>query len=114
MRSALRNTAILSGSSITTIVLGLASSKVFALLLGPSGVGFVGLLQSLLSVGVMVAAMGVGVGFVRGVAMARSQADDITESSYRLAIVWLRLGLSLLTIVVFILLRHRLSVWLFE
>lgn len=64
MKSILRSTIILSGSSLVSIVVGLASAKVWALLLGPSGIGYLGLLQGLVGLAGLVAGLGVGAGLV--------------------------------------------------
>lgn len=65
MKSVLRATALLSTSSVVTILVGLVSAKVYAVLLGPSGIGFMGLLQSLLGLTGLIAGMGIGTGVVR-------------------------------------------------
>lgn len=91
MKSILRATAILSGSSMITILVGLGSSKAWAMLLGPSGVGFMGLLQSLTGIAALIATMGVGTGLVRMGASAIEQGDAARLAAiYRAA--WLIFG----------------------
>lgn len=75
MKSALRATAILGCSSAVTIASGLISSKAYALLVGPTGMGLMGLLQSLLGLAGLVAGMGVGTGLVRLGAHALDRGD---------------------------------------
>lgn len=65
MKSLFRATAILGSSSLVTILVGLITSKVYALILGPGGLGLMGLLQSLVGLSGMIAGLGVGSGLVR-------------------------------------------------
>ncbi len=72
MKSLLRATAILSGSSAVSIVLGVGSSKILATILGPAGYGYYGLLQSFVTVASILVGMGTATGLVRlGAAAAK-------------------------------------------
>src|SRR5437870_714360 len=93
MKSILRATAILSGGSIVSILFGLASAKVLAVLLGPGGYGYWGLLQSLVGLSVLIAGFGIGTGLVREGAHALAQEHYIQLASLRKA-AWLLLGIS--------------------
>lgn len=64
----LKSSAIVGGSSVVTIALGVVRTKVLALLLGPSGVGLVGLFTSILELARNVAGMGVSSSAVRQIA----------------------------------------------
>ena len=76
MRSALRATAVLSSGSVVQIGVALLVSKVWAVLVGPAGVGLFGLLQSLIGIGTIVASLGVGMGMVRLGAQALGSGDE--------------------------------------
>src|SRR5947209_8499677 len=81
MKSILKATAILSSGSLVSILVGLVSAKFSALLLGPSGVGYMGLLQSTLSLVVLVAGMGgISAGLVRAGARARAEENIRQEA----------------------------------
>lgn len=88
MKSILKATAILSTSSLVTILIGLVSAKFYALFLGPSGVGFMGLLQSLLGLAVLVTGLGLGTGIVRMGAEALEQ-DDKSKTAALQQAAWL-------------------------
>jgi PST family polysaccharide transporter len=79
MKSVFRATAILGGSSFVTIIVGVVTSKAYALLIGPSGIGMFGLLQSLAGLSGMIAGLGVGTGVVRigANALARDAAEEV-------------------------------------
>src|SRR2546422_783617 len=91
MRSILRATAILSSGSIVSILFSLASTKVLAVLLGPGGYGYWGLLQSLVGLSVLIAGLGIGTGLVREGAHALAQEHYIQIASLRKG-AWLLLG----------------------
>ncbi len=57
MKSVLRSTLILSSSAVASIGVGLISAKAGALLLGPAGLGVMGLLQSVVSIGTLAAGL---------------------------------------------------------
>ena len=58
-------TAVLGSSSFVTIAVSLVTTKLMAVLLGPHGYGYMGLLQSLVSVAALIAGWGVATGVVR-------------------------------------------------
>src|SRR5256885_4249888 len=83
MKSILKATAVLSSASVVSILMGLVSAKVSAVLLGPGGLGYMGLLQSLLGLSGLIAGMGVGTGLVRAGARALAEHDARQEAALR-------------------------------
>jgi len=79
MTSILRATAVLSTSSFVTILVGLVSAKAYALLIGPEGLGFMGLLLSVLGLTSLVAGVGLGGSVVRMIAstLATDDCQDV-------------------------------------
>jgi PST family polysaccharide transporter len=79
MLSSLKATAVLASSSIVTVLLGLISSKVYAVALGPPGLGFLVLLQSLLGFAGLLVGMGIGTGIIRLVpsALADKNLEEV-------------------------------------
>ena len=74
-KSILRATAILSSSSVISILLSLATAKVLALYLQPEGYGYYGLLQSFIAVAALIAGMGIPTAIVRMGAGAVERGD---------------------------------------
>src|SRR5207245_9084290 len=110
MNSILRATVILSIGSIVSILFGLASSKVLAVLLGPGGYGYWGLLQSLVGLSALIA-VGIGAGLVREGANALAHEDHMRVASLRIG-AWLLLGmLGGLGVVLMGIFRIPLSCW---
>lgn len=65
MKSILRATAALSASSIAGLLIQLAAVKVYAVVLGPKGWGFLGLTIGLLALVRLIASLGVGTALTR-------------------------------------------------
>jgi PST family polysaccharide transporter len=84
-KSLFRATAILSSSSVISILLSLVSAKVMALYLHAEGYGYYGLLQSFVAVSALIAGMGMATGIVRLGAAHASQNDVARISSLRRA-----------------------------
>jgi antigen flippase len=102
---------MLSGSSAVAIAAGVLEAKACALLLGPSGLGLMSLLQSLLGLATMIAGLGVGAAIVRDGAAALAAQDEARFSALRRG-AWLLLWLSLaLTLSVMTALRVPISRW---
>jgi len=75
MKSILRATAILSTSSAVILISGVVLAKAWSVMLGPSGFGFIAVLQSVLGLLTIAAGMGVGTGVVRAGAIALARED---------------------------------------
>lgn len=102
MKSILRNTIILSGSSFVSVAVGLVSAKVWALLMGPSGIGYLGLLQGLIGLIGLLAGMGVGAGLISAGARTLAAGDRAGFAALRKAgwlLFWAAGGLAVLIMV---------------
>lgn len=75
-RRILKTSSITGGSSVINILIGLPRVKVLAILLGPSGVGLVGLYTGLMSMATVIASMGGGTIGTRQIAEAIGKEDD--------------------------------------
>lgn len=107
----LKATAILGGSSLVSILLGLAMAKVSAVFLGPAGYGYLGLLQSMLGITVLVAGLGSGSGLVRmgaGLA-ARNERSAVANFWHGASLI--RWAGSALVLIGFLVFRRTLSLW---
>jgi enterobacterial common antigen flippase len=87
-----------------TIVVGLVATKALATVLGPDGIGLIGLLQSLVGMVSLVASMGIGAALVREGAVAIANENGARLGALRSAawwLVWVLGGLSALGLVLF-------------
>ena len=73
---ALKSSAIIGGSSIINIAIGIVRTKCMALLLGPSGIGLMGVFGSILDLTQSIAGMGVNGSGVRQIAEAVGSQDS--------------------------------------
>jgi PST family polysaccharide transporter len=89
----LRSTAMIGGSSVATVALGVLRAKVLAVLLGPTGVGLFGVYSSISELAQNIAGMGVNNSGVRQIAAAVGAGD--TEAISRTAAVLRRTSLAL-------------------
>ena len=71
----LKSSALIGGSSLVTIAIGIIRTKAMAVLLGPAGVGLLGLYGSIADVAASFAGMGVNASGVRQIAEAVGSGD---------------------------------------
>lgn len=108
-RQILRSTSIIGGASVINILVGLVGIKVAAVLLGPAGVGLIGLLTSLASTASAVAGLGFGNVGTRQIATAAGSNDEAAMAVARRALFWGTLALAMLGAAVFWTLRRVLA-----
>lgn len=65
----------MGSSSVVTIMAGIAKNKVIALIMGPTGIGYFGLLLAVLSTASTIAGMGLSNSGIRQIAAAKSNED---------------------------------------
>lgn len=95
-RQIIKSSSIIGGASIINIIIGLFKIKVLAILLGPAGIGLIGLLQNLMNMASNVAAMGVGTAGTRQIAEAKAAENQQIITDARRALFWSTLFLALL------------------
>ncbi|HMI41519.1 MAG TPA: O-antigen translocase [Sphingomicrobium sp.] len=93
-RQILRSSSIVGGASLVNLLLGLVRMKAAALILGPAGVGIIGLMQNLVTTGATVAGMGVGGAANVQLAAGRAERGDEGEGGVRRALYWATLVLA--------------------
>lgn len=84
-RQILRSTSIIGGSSLITVLFGLIRNKVAALILGPVGIGLVGIFHNLMQTAATVTAFGIGNVGTRQLAEASDDAH--AQGNIRRALV---------------------------
>lgn len=108
-RQILRSTSIIGGASVINILVGLVRMKVLAVVLGPAGVGLVGLLQQLMGTASTIAGLGMNSAGTRQIAEAAGLEDRATISAAQRALLWATLLLASIGGVIFWLLREPLA-----
>ena len=104
MKQILRATVVLGSSSVVSVLVGVISAKAWAIMVGPSGLGLLGLLQGLVGLAGLVAGLGVGAGLVRAGASALARSEHRQLAALRKAawlLLWLAGSLAVLILLVF-------------
>src|ERR1039458_5643454 len=71
-----KSTPFTGGASVINILLGIVRTKVMAVLLGPSGVGLIGLYMTIIGLASTLSGMGIGSSGVRQIAEAAGSEDQ--------------------------------------
>lgn len=95
-RQILRSTSIIGGAAALNIGIGLLRMKAVALLLGPAGVGLIGLATNVVALVSSVAGLGFGSVGTRQIAEAAGKDDPQAIAIARRALFWGTLGLAAL------------------
>jgi PST family polysaccharide transporter len=109
----LKSSALIGGSSVVSIAVSVFRSKAMALLLGPSGVGLVGLYSSVLDLTHSIAGMGVNRSGVRQIAEVAGTGETGRIATTAAVLRWTSLVLGILGAVLLALFRRQVSVWTF-
>lgn len=86
-RQIFKATSVIGGAQVISILIGIARTKVFALLVGPAGVGLFGLLSTLMTTAGMVMQMGMGAVGTRQIAEAHGSGDQVRMALARRALL---------------------------
>lgn len=109
-RQIIRSSSIIGGASVVSILVGLVRMKAVALLLGPSGVGLIGLLTQLVATASGVAGLGIGNVGTRQIAEAVASDEPAQIANARTALFWGTLFLAGVGTLAFWLLRDQFAV----
>lgn len=93
-RDIIRSSSIIGGASAINVAVGILRLKFAAILLGPGGVGLIGLYQNMISAAATVASLGIGGAGTRQIAEARSTGNEDRLATVRRALFWLTIGLA--------------------
>jgi O-antigen/teichoic acid export membrane protein len=110
-RQILRSTSIIGGASVVNVLISLVRVKVAAVLLGPAGVGLIGLFSNLMATAANMAALGMGTVGTRQVAEAAGREDPHAVVVTRRALFWGTLAMAIVGALAFWLLREPLATY---
>ena len=77
-REVFRSSAIIGGASVINMVIGIVKVKVLAVLLGPAGIGLMGLYQNIMGMASTLAGCGMGSSGVRQLAASADEAETLS------------------------------------
>ncbi|GAB6008318.1 O-antigen translocase [Dysgonomonas reticulitermitis] len=109
----LKSTSIFGGSQVLVIIIGIVRAKAIALLLGPAGVGIIGIYQSIVDMLRTGCGLGLDTGGVREIAAANSLEDKtlLGKTIYRLN--WWFLVAAFLGLTACLAFCRPISIWAF-
>jgi O-antigen/teichoic acid export membrane protein len=110
-RQIFRSSAIIGGATVINIIIGIVKVKVLAVLLGPAGVGLMGLYQNIVGLASTLAGCGVGNSGMRQ--LAASAGEETTLTIVRRALWLANLALGLVGMALLWLLREPIAQWVF-
>lgn len=108
VKAILRSTTILGAASLVPIGVGLVAAKAWAHLIGPSGYGLLGLLQSLVAIAGLLADVGLSTTLVRVGAMEANQDSSGSSKLWRAGVL-AAIPPALLTVFAMVLFRKPLA-----
>lgn len=81
-KSILKSTGLVGGSQVISVLFGIVRSKVIAVVLGPSGTGLIGALQSSTALVQTVVGLGLSNSSVRDIAQAhaKGEAEELAKT----------------------------------
>lgn len=105
----LRSSLVIGSASLINIIIGLLRMKLVAVMLGPSGVGLVGVLNNWMAVGTTVSSVGIGTAATRAIAEAKEASDQKRVDSVRASLFWLTIVLSSSGMIAFVIVGEIFS-----
>jgi O-antigen/teichoic acid export membrane protein len=87
-RTILRSSSIVGGAQAINILVSLVKMKFVAVLLGPAGVGLLGLYMNLIQTAAAVASLGIGNVGTRQIASAQASGGNVAVGNTRRALFW--------------------------
>lgn len=86
-RQVLRSSSIIGGASVVNVLLGLVRMKAAAVLLGPAGVGLIGVFSNLVGVAISLASLGLGNAGTRQIAAADGNPDAARRALFWMSVI---------------------------
>jgi len=99
---------------VISIAAGVVRAKVLALLLGPFGIGLMGVYNSIMNTVSTISGMGIHTSGVRQIADSLGIGDEKQIACARFTLIWITRLLAVLGAIGLFVLRRNLSIWYFE
>jgi enterobacterial common antigen flippase len=109
----IKSTAIMGVSTSVTIAMAILRTKILALLLGPAGVGLMGIYSSIMSTASTIAGMGLSSSGVRQIASSGSADNSSPSAVIQTALKWTTIFLAFLGAAGLVIFCRPVSEWTF-
>lgn len=113
-RGLIKIISLLGGASVLSVLFGLVRMKFAAVLLGPVGIGIIGLLQNVSGIATTLGDMGMRQSGAHAISRARAAGDEDRIRRVRETLVWMGIALATLVGGGFFLLRETIALRLLE
>jgi PST family polysaccharide transporter len=100
MKSIFKATAILGSSSAIGAVVGIVSAKMWAITVGPAGIGYLSMQLSVLGLVTLIAGLGIGAGIVRLGAKAIAEDDKLGIAANQKAVIVISLAAGIVGVLI--------------
>jgi len=111
LKSLIRSTILIGSSSMATTLISILRVKALALMVGPAGLGLLGVLAGLASAGTTIAALGSDTSGTRRIALARDDAAALARVRRILGLIAVAHGLLAAAVIWW--LRDPIATWVF-
>lgn len=108
----MKSTSIFGGSQVLIVILGIIRAKVVAILLGPMGVGIIGIYQSVIDMLRTTASLGIDTSGIREIASHSENKINQNRIIYKLN--WCFLATALIGLIITIIFCYPISIWAFD
>lgn len=109
----LRSSALIGSSSLLTIAIGIVRTKAMAVMLGPSGVGLIGLFSAIADLARSIAGLGINSSGVRQIAEAVGSTDELRVARIATVLKRTSIALGLVGVVLLVVLSGPVSTMTF-
>ncbi len=113
VKQSLKNTGLVGGSQVITIIIGLVRTKFIAVLLGPSGIGLIQLFTSTISLVQSISGFGIGFSGIKDISESISSGNSENTAKTFLSIKRWSLFTALIGVIATVLLSKKLSILTF-
>jgi PST family polysaccharide transporter len=111
-KNTIKATSIIAISQFLILLIGVIKTKIFAIFLGPSGIGILGLYQSTIDLIKNISGLGLNFSSVREISKSNELGREELRTTWAIIKKWMKFG-SLFGIITTILLSKKLSYWAF-
>ena len=107
--SILKSTILVGGSQVVNIIIGIVRTKLIAVMLGPSGIGLMGMYQSIIAMAGAVTSAGIGTSGVRQVAEVAGTGNEVRIARTIITMRKMMVVLGILSLIIMMVLSTPIS-----
>lgn len=108
----IKTTSIFGSSQVINILIGFVRTKITAILLGPAGIGIIGMYQSIIDTIRSISGLGVEIGSIKNISQTSDEHESLTKTItiFRHCFVFI----SILGTLIALIFCYPISIWIFD